>query len=518
MDSKFLPPALLIGAEEDDRPAVVLAAAAMIVALLSPDGAHDSLYLGNYAQVMLKDELTRLPGVAGVTLVGAGNYGLRIWLDPDKLAAHRLTVTEVLTALRELNLPVRKPQAGGRKEGESTITIQGGDRSVDVETLADIVLKASEGGPVLRLKDVARIELGAEGRHSRASLDGKPAVILAIHSRGTVTPRKLRAAVRDRVAELRSWLPRGLDLTIPFDFTSQSEVPARAADAAYLLVDLDLPPGASAERQAAMLERAQALLQLENKVQHTLALSEDPFDLFGGGPCILAALAPEAAKARGKMVEAIRTRLDEIREITVRVRELSASGALPRFAYPIDLAAYGLESGPVRDFAKKLAERLDRSGKLRDVWINPNCLPQPQVRVELDREKVARQGISLRDVALTLQAGFGPYYVNDFTRFGRTWQITVQTSRSGKEARELLRLKVRNARGEMVPVAMFATVRESDAPLRLDRLDISSMLENTAHPAPGVSLEEARKACRQLAEEVRKELGLPASYRSRWLE
>jgi multidrug efflux system membrane fusion protein len=485
----------------------------MVVALLSPDGTFDSIYLSNYARIHIKDELTRLEGVAGATLAGAGDYSLRIWLDTARLAARDLTVAEVLRALQEQNLPVDKGQAGKKKEGDP-ITLDGRSRGVDPEALADIVLKAKEGGPIIRLKDVARIELGATREPGRVALDGKPAVILALHTRANVSLRKLRAAVRDKVAELRSRLPRGADLTIPFDLTPQAE----GRVAAHLLVDLDLPPAASPERRDKMLQHAEALLRRVRGVEHTLSLSENPFDVFAGGPCILAALTPDREKKPGEIVQAIRSRLDEIKEMSVRVRDLSAPGSLPACAYPVDLAVHGPEWEHVRSFAKKLAERLEGSKDFRDVWLDRGSLPQSMLEVEIDRDKCRAMRISPSDVFDTLQIYLGSYYVNDFNRFGRTWQITVQAVPRKDQVKDLQSLKVRNTKGDMVPLATIMTLREMDGPLALDRLDSKPMMEITANLAPDVSPEQVRTLCRKLADEVRRELRLPASYRLSWLK
>jgi RND family efflux transporter MFP subunit len=492
----------------------------MFVTLHSPGGRYDEIYLSNYARIQIKDELTRLPGVADVTLVGVRDYSLRIWLDTDKLAARNLTAAEVVRALEQQNVQATTDRPAKDKEQDAAITVNPLGRLIDVETLADVVLKTDGEKRVVRLKDVANIELGAGGGAHLASLDGKPAVALAVHTLWDVSPRKLSAAVRKVVAELRSRLPDGLDLSTPFDFTANIEAPNRPETPEYLLLDPDLPVGASAERIQTTLRRCEALLRQVPGVQHTLLLSDDPFDLFGSGPCVLVALTPAKTKEprHGEIAQAIRTRLDEIKQMSVRVRDLSGPGSLPRGGYLIDLAVCGPDAARVRDFATKLADRLQDSKKLTDVSVSAASRPRLTRTLEIDRDAAKARGVSMTDISNTLQVYFGSLYINDFTRFGRTWRIDIQAEPGkGDEARDLKTLKIRNTRGQMIPLSAIARLRETDEPLALDFLDSRPMVQITANPAADAALAEVRTVCERLAEAVRKELRLSAEYRLSWL-
>jgi multidrug efflux pump subunit AcrB len=288
-----------------------------------------------------------------------------------------------------------------------------------------------------------------------------------------------------------------------------------------VLLDVDLPVGASAERTQEVLRRAEVLLRQVPGVQHVLTLSENPFDLFGSGPCLLAQLTPAPARKSGReeVIGAIRTGLGEVKGMTVRVRDLSGPGRFPRCGYPIDLAVCGPEPELVREWARKLDERLRRDKKLTDVWVNPDSFPRPQRTVEVDREKAAALGVSLEDVTSTLRVFAGGVSVNDFARFGRTWRVEVQAEAgSGDLGQDIGRLKVRNVQGQMVPLSTIVEVREAEGPLALHFLDGRPMVEITANPGIGVSAAEARKLCEALADEVRKELRLPADYRLKWLQ
>src|SRR5262249_38287568 len=151
----------------------------------------------------------------------------------------------------------------------------------------------------VRLKDVARIELGAGAARSHALLDGKPVVILAIHSLLGARPREVSAAVRDRVAELRKRLPHGLDLAVAYDFTPNLEDPDRPQTPEYLLLDVALPPGASTEHTVKTMERVAATLRQLPGVKDVLALTDNPFDSAHDRPCILERLAPADGKRAG---------------------------------------------------------------------------------------------------------------------------------------------------------------------------------------------------------------------------
>lgn len=498
--------------------------ALLLVSLFSPDNSRDTLYLSNYAAVQIKDELARLPGVYDVILFGQRECALRVWLDPNKLAARDLTAADVTRALTEQKAQVTagppvQPANGGGPNFPLEVNTLG--RLADVERLGDVVVKTGDKGARVRLKDVARVELGgAEG--GRVALDGKPCVLLGVYPAGQARPRDTGAAVRDRMALLRGRFPEGIDSDVGFDFTPNLEAPGRSADPEYLLVDVTLPAGASPQRTDAVLRHCATELEKVAGVQHTLTLTDNPFDRATDRPCVLVQLAPAAKRqaSREKIAADARTRLEkEIPEALMRLRDLSAPGVLPRGGYPIDLAVSGPEPDKVRKLADTLAERLGQGKQLTDVWANAESAPRPQLYVDVDREKAQALGVSLTDVFDTLQTYMDSYYVNDFNRFGRTWQVRVQVADKARgQAQDLKQLKVRNRQGNMVPLAALATVRDTKAPGALDRLDGRPMVEVTANPAPGVSPAQARTLCETLAGEVRKELRLSEDYRLTWLE
>ncbi|MCG7599872.1 efflux RND transporter permease subunit [Halomonas sp. McH1-25] len=194
----------------------------MVVHLLSPDERYDMLYLSNYAALNIRDELARLEGVGDVQLFGAGDYSLRIWLDPSRVASLNLTAMDVVNAVREQNRQVAAGTLGAPPSPDATsfqllINTQG--RLVDEEEFENIVVRAGTNGEIVRLKDIARIELGASQYALRSLLDNQPAVAIPIFQRPGSNAIALSDAVRERMAELKQAFPEGVDYSIVYDPT-----------------------------------------------------------------------------------------------------------------------------------------------------------------------------------------------------------------------------------------------------------------------------------------------------------
>lgn len=194
----------------------------MVVHLLSPDGRYDAIYLRNYATLHLKDELSRVPGVGQAFVFGAGDYAMRIWIDPDKAAARNLTAGDVVRAVREQNVQVSAGQLGAPPTPEAAdflIAINAQGRLVTEEEFGAIVLKTGENGRMTRLSDVARIELGASEYALRSLLDNDQAVAIAIFQAPGSNAIALSDGVRDRTAELSRHFPEGVEYQVVYDPT-----------------------------------------------------------------------------------------------------------------------------------------------------------------------------------------------------------------------------------------------------------------------------------------------------------
>jgi multidrug efflux pump subunit AcrB len=483
----------------------------MLVAVSSPDGSRDAVFLSHGAATDLKDELARVSGVGDVNGTAVREAGVRVRIDLEKLAAQGMTVADVVKALELLKIPL---EPGQGREKVSEIRLLPKDKLPDREEIETIILRTTPERRVVYLKDVARVEIVANGPPVFARLNGKPVAVLALSPLPQGDPREVSKAVEDLLSRLRPKLRKGVAVDVAFDFAANLEAGDRAAPE-YLLLDPAFPPDASPERRFRELGRYEEVLREVKGVQDVLALSDNPFDGVRDRPCVLVRLAPEGKErpAREEIVKAVRTRAGE-KGKPVRVRDLA--GRFPGCGYPLDLALSGPEQDQVGDWAEKVAGQLGRNDKLTDVWANPESRLQPQVYLDIDRTKAKEFGVSMDDVFNTLQVYLEAFHVNDFNRFGRTWQVTIQAEPPGK-LEDIKKLKVRNGKGDMVPLGAFVAVREVKGPVVLERLDGRPMVEITANLAPGLTLAEARTLCEGLAEEVRKELKLPREYRLTWL-
>jgi multidrug efflux pump subunit AcrB len=489
--------------------------AVMILNVVSPDGSHDALALSNYATVQLRDELARLPGVGDLTFVGQRDHAVRVWLDAAKLANRALTAGNVVRALEQQNVQV---VPGQTPEGPLALLAPG--RPVDPEKLENIVLKTDPDGSTIRLRDVARVEIGRDAFSGDVLLDGKPAVALVIHPTPQASPRELSDALRGELELLRARLPAGVDLDAAFDFTANLAAARWQATPGYLLLDVDLPPGASPQRRLEVVQRCAAVVGEVAGVRGVLALTEHPFDLRRGAACVLARLGPAEEKRadREQTLRTVRDRLAEVEGAKVRLRDLSGPGRCWECRYPVEFAVHGPEADRVREFAGKLAGRLRQDPGLTDVWAGADDPPHPQLIVTVDAVAAQAHGVTAREVLDQLQVHLGERNVGEFERFGRSWQVTVKAEPgAGDRTEELKNLRIRNSGGRMVPLSVLAAVRLVEVPAAVERLNLLPMVAVTANPASGVSLTQARALCEARAEEVRRELGLTAEYRLTWL-
>ena len=194
----------------------------MVVHLTSQDGRYDSLYLRNYMRLHVKDELAKIPGVGDAQLFGGGDYAMRLWLDPDKIAARGLTAGDVLRAVREQNVQVSAGQLGAEpmpNGSDFLLPINAKGRLESVAEFGGIVLKSGADGEIVRLRDVARIELAAGDYTLRARLDGKNAAAIGIFQAPGANALQIRDAVVAKMDELRPTLPPGVQIQSIYDTT-----------------------------------------------------------------------------------------------------------------------------------------------------------------------------------------------------------------------------------------------------------------------------------------------------------
>ena len=193
-----------------------------VVSMVSPDASRDTLFLSNYSSINLVDELKRLPGLADVTVFGARDYSMRVWLQPDKMARLGITPSDVAAALRAQNAQYAAGKIGAdpAPPGQGIVyTVTATGRLVDPEEFGEIVIRAGGPNGVLRIKDIARMELGALNYDTSNTLDGKPTIGMATFLQPGANALEVADLVRSRMAELKPGFPAGVDYKIPFDTT-----------------------------------------------------------------------------------------------------------------------------------------------------------------------------------------------------------------------------------------------------------------------------------------------------------
>ena len=194
----------------------------LVVSLTSNDPRYDTLFLSNYATINLLDELKRIPGVADATIFGARDYSMRVWLNPPRMALLGVTPTDVANAIQTQNYQYASGKIGAEPAppGQSLVyTVTARGRLEEAEDFANIVLRANGPNGTLRLRDVARVELGAVSYDAFTNLDGKPALGIAIYLQSGGNALKVADSVRAGIQELQKGFPEGVTQVIPFDTT-----------------------------------------------------------------------------------------------------------------------------------------------------------------------------------------------------------------------------------------------------------------------------------------------------------
>ncbi|OFW87006.1 MAG: multidrug efflux RND transporter permease subunit [Alphaproteobacteria bacterium RIFCSPHIGHO2_12_FULL_45_9] len=194
----------------------------MVVHLKSPEGRYDMLYLRNYANLNVKDSLNRIQGVGQVSLFGSGDYAMRIWLNPDKIAELNMNATEVVSAIRGQNIQVAAGVIGGPpydKGVQLQMPINAHGRLQSIEEFEQVIIKRDPSGAITRLKDVARVELSAQQYGLRSLLDNKDAVAIPIFAAPGSNALQISTDVRKTMEELKKSFPDDVDYSIVYDPT-----------------------------------------------------------------------------------------------------------------------------------------------------------------------------------------------------------------------------------------------------------------------------------------------------------
>ncbi|MBV9731456.1 MAG: efflux RND transporter permease subunit, partial [Verrucomicrobia bacterium] len=198
------------------------AAPLMLIALRSPDGRYSSQFLANYAYINLNDQLTRVPGISNVQVFGSGQYAIRIWLKPEQLARLNVTVSDITNAVQQQNAVNPVGFAGGEPvpDGqEFTYMAVARGQLTTPDEFANIIVHQSTNGGVVRIRDVASVELGSQVYNTYARLNGQPSAVLAIYQLPGTNGLTAAEGVKKRMVELKARFPRGMDYVIALDTT-----------------------------------------------------------------------------------------------------------------------------------------------------------------------------------------------------------------------------------------------------------------------------------------------------------
>ncbi|PWB76978.1 MAG: hydrophobe/amphiphile efflux-1 family RND transporter [Holophagae bacterium] len=198
----------------------------MLISLYSPKGSYDSQFLINYCGINLRDQILRIPGIAQVDLFGGTDYGMRIWLEPDKLAKLALTPSDVINAIKEQNLQAPAGRVGMRPspaDQEFTYTVSAPGRLVTEEEFANIIIRETETGAQIRIRDVGRVELGSQDYNSFGRLDGQPAGSMAVYLLPGADQLQAAEAIYETMRQAKGFFPSDLDYRIVYDTTPAVE-------------------------------------------------------------------------------------------------------------------------------------------------------------------------------------------------------------------------------------------------------------------------------------------------------
>src|SRR5580704_8032428 len=198
------------------------AAPLMLIALRATDGRYDSAFLTNYAYINLNDQLTRVPGISNVQVFGSGQYAIRIWVKPDQLARFNITVPDIVSAIQQQNAVNPVGQAGGEPvppgQEFSYMAVAKGELITPAQ-FGDIVLREQQDGGIVRVRDVARVELGSQGYATKARLNGQPSAIIALYQLPGTNALTAADGVKKLMKGLSQRFPKGLEYVIPLDTT-----------------------------------------------------------------------------------------------------------------------------------------------------------------------------------------------------------------------------------------------------------------------------------------------------------
>src|SRR5437867_3083608 len=442
----------------------------MLIAVYSPHGSYDAKFLANYAYINLVDSITRSPGIGQVQVFGAGQYAMRLWVKPDQLAKLGITVPEIVNAVQTQNTVNPAGKVGGEPipSGQQfAYAVRAQGRLVSPEEFGEIVIRESPDGGVVRVKDVARIELGAQDYSIAGRLNGQPSAIVAVYQLPGSNAVDAAAGVKKLMAELKTRFPGDMDYAMALD-TTRSVVQGIREIILTLVI-------------AIALVILVVYLFLQGWRATLIPLLAVPVSLIGAfiffplfGFSIAFDFSPPAIPGVG------------------------TSGG---FTFVLEDRA----GKDVPFLAANLNTFLAAARKRPEIaGLSTTFLPSvPQQFVDVDEDKVLKQGVPISDVYRTIQAFMGGLFVNYFNQFGRQWQVYVEAEGEYRtKAENVGQFYVRNKTGQMVPLSAITTFHSRPGPEFTMRYNMYRSAQLNGAAAPGYSSAQAMKALEEVFDQT----------------
>jgi len=449
------------------------AAPLMVVDLISPQGTYDATFLANYAYINLNDQMTRVAGIASVTVFGAGQYAMRFWVKPDQLAKLNITIPEIVDAIQKQNTVNPSGQVGAEpapKGQEYTYAIRSQGRLESPEEFEKIVLRANPDGSLVRLKDVARIELGSQTYALQGRLNGKACAVLALYQLPGTNAIQAVDGVKKLMEQAKKSFPPDMDYVVALDTTQAvreglKEIVKTLYEALILVIIVVF----------IFLQGWRATLIPALAVPVSLVGTFAFFPLLGFSLNTIALMG---------LVLAIGIVVDDAIVVVEAVEHHIGQGMTPKENTQKFLAA---------------AQKRPELSRVTTTFV-PTV---PQIFVKVDRDKVLKQGVDIAEVYRVLQAFMGGYFVNYFNRFGRQWQVYVQAEGEYRAAAEQLgQFYVRNQNGDSVPLSALTSLEQRSGPEFTMRYNLYRAVQINAVTGPGYSSTQGMKALEEVFKET----------------
>src|SRR5438067_2095811 len=525
------------------------AAFLQVLAFYSPEGRYDNLAISNYVTLNVLDALKRVPGTTNVQIFGAKDYAMRIWLRPDRLTQLRLTPNDLIRALNEQNAQFAAGKIGQSPSNNGqelvyTITTKG--RLADPREFENIIIRANPDGSNLRLKDVARVELASKDYEFIGRLNGTQTTLIGVFLLPGANALKVAEDVVKTVDEIKPRFPPGLaysintltlfgmvlaigivvdDAIVVLEnverIMHEEHLPARDA-AVKAMREVSGPVIAIVLVLCSVFVPIAFLGGLAGELYRQFAVTIAIAVVISGivaltlTPSLCVLILKREHKMPGRFFGWFNRFF-----LAVTAKYTNGVGWMIRRAFIGLGTAGGFElylqnrgEGGAKRMAEVMGQFVQRAMKdpsfafVQTLW-RPST---PQLYVDVDRDKAKALGVPLGELYGALAATLGNYYVNDFNKYGRTWQVLMSAEPQYRNSpSDIGGIYVRSERGDMIPLRSLANVRYASGPDSLTRFNNLPAVKLFGQAAPGVSSGQAIAEAERVAAEV-----LPADFSFDW--